>query len=132
MDETPGFEPSQLILLVLDEADRILDMGFAPTLDAILANLPADGRQTLLFSATQVRMGERGVSSVSEANTSCRRESSKHCSLCHAAPFHTTPSLPQTKSVKDLARLSLDSPEYLAVHSDAAAPTPLKLSQVRV
>jgi ATP-dependent RNA helicase DDX10/DBP4 len=54
MDETPGFEPSNLQLLVLDEADRILDMGFAATLDAILENLPQQGRQTLLFSATQV------------------------------------------------------------------------------
>lgn len=35
----------------------------------------------------------------------------------------------QTKSVKDLARLSLDAPEYLSVHSDAAVPTPLKLTQ---
>lgn len=35
----------------------------------------------------------------------------------------------QTKSVRDLARLSLDEPEYLAVHSEAAAPTPLKLRQ---
>jgi ATP-dependent RNA helicase DDX10/DBP4 len=31
--------------------------------------------------------------------------------------------------VKDLARLSLDAPEYLSVHSDAATPTPLKLTQ---
>lgn len=35
----------------------------------------------------------------------------------------------QTKSVKDLARLSLDTPEYLSVHSEAATPTPLKLTQ---
>lgn len=61
MDETPGFEPSNLQLLVLDEADRILDMGFAATLDAILANLPAEGRQTLLFSATQVGGGGTGL-----------------------------------------------------------------------
>ena len=53
MDETPGFDASQLQLLVLDEADRILDMGFAQTLDAILGNLPKE-RQTMLFSATQV------------------------------------------------------------------------------
>jgi superfamily II DNA/RNA helicase len=33
---------------VLDEADRILDMGFAATLDAIVANLPRE-RQTMLF-----------------------------------------------------------------------------------
>jgi len=37
--------------LVLDEADRMLDMGFMDELDAILAFVPED-RQTLLFSAT--------------------------------------------------------------------------------
>ncbi len=42
-------------VLVLDEADRILDMGFAATVDAILENLPCSGRQTMLFSATQTK-----------------------------------------------------------------------------
>ncbi len=86
MDETPGFDASGLQVLILDEADRILDMGFSATLNAIVANLPRD-RQTLLFSATQ------------------------------------------TKSVSSLARLSLKEPEYVAVHSDAAAPTPVRLQQ---
>ena len=37
--------------LVLDEADRMLDMGFQATLDAIIERVPVP-RQTLLFSAT--------------------------------------------------------------------------------
>ena len=38
-------------VLVLDEADRMLDMGFRPAVDRIVRQIPA-GRQTLFFSAT--------------------------------------------------------------------------------
>ena len=84
--QTPNFTASSLLLLVLDEADRILDMGFSSQLNAILDYLPTT-RQTLLFSATQ------------------------------------------TKSVKDLARLSLTKPEYVSVHEKDELSTPSTLAQ---
>jgi ATP-dependent RNA helicase DDX10/DBP4 len=54
MEQTYGFECGSLKVLVLDEADRIMDMGFKRELHAILENLPAT-KQTLLFSATQTK-----------------------------------------------------------------------------
>ncbi|KAJ7960760.1 RNA helicase [Quillaja saponaria] len=86
MNETPNFDCSQLQVLVLDEADRILDIGFKKDLNAIISQIPKR-RQTLLFSATQ------------------------------------------TKSVQDLARLSLKDPEYVSVHEESATATPVLLRQ---
>ncbi|OAY69976.1 DEAD-box ATP-dependent RNA helicase 32 [Ananas comosus] len=87
MDETPNFDCSQLQVLVLDEADRILDHGFREQVDAIISQIPRV-RQTLLFSATQ------------------------------------------TKSVKDLARVSLKDPEYISVHAESVTATPERLKQL--
>ena len=94
-EQTPGFHCEDLKILVLDEADRILDMGFEQELNQILSHLPPSGgggegmfgRQTLLFSATQ------------------------------------------TKSVKQLARLSLTKPEFVSVHEQARFATPERLKQ---
>ncbi|KAK4494926.1 hypothetical protein PRZ48_014282 [Zasmidium cellare] len=86
LSQTALFNVDNLRMLVLDEADRILDMGFQRDVDAIVDYLPRE-RQTMLFSATQ------------------------------------------TKRVSDLARLSLNEPEYVSVHEAAQSATPKTLQQ---
>lgn len=54
MESTYGFTCDNLQMLVLDEADRLLEMGFERDLTCIIETLPKD-RQTLLFSATQTK-----------------------------------------------------------------------------
>jgi ATP-dependent RNA helicase RhlE len=49
--ERGNVDLSQVEVLVLDEADRMLDMGFWPSIRRLLGELPTE-RQTLLFSAT--------------------------------------------------------------------------------
>ncbi|ANZ75557.1 BA75_03074T0 [Komagataella pastoris] len=86
MDQSANLNINNLQMLILDEADRILDMGFKKTLDSIISSIPPQ-RQTLLFSATQ------------------------------------------TKSVQDLARLSLTNPRYVNSSSDLDLATPDSLEQ---
>jgi len=54
LSQTAMLSCDNLRMLVLDEADRIMDMGFQRDVDAIIEYLPPQ-RQTLLFSATQTK-----------------------------------------------------------------------------
>ncbi|MEC9465850.1 MAG: ATP-dependent RNA helicase DbpA [Myxococcota bacterium] len=58
---TGALELRALEMVVLDEADRMMDMGFSDEIDAILDHLPQQ-RQTLLFSATY----PSGIADISE------------------------------------------------------------------
>ena len=49
--EKGNVDLSEVDVLILDEADRMLDMGFRPQIEKVLARMPSK-RQTLLFSAT--------------------------------------------------------------------------------
>ncbi|KAH7130625.1 P-loop containing nucleoside triphosphate hydrolase protein [Dendryphion nanum] len=89
LSSTAAFSVDDLKMLVLDEADRILDMGFQKDVDAIVDYLPKE-RQTLLFSATQ------------------------------------------SKKLSDLARLSMNEPEYVSVHAEDKSATPKSLQQIYI
>lgn len=52
LHNTPGFVFKNLKSLIIDEADRILEVGFEDEMRSIIKILPSD-RQTMLFSATQ-------------------------------------------------------------------------------
>ena len=54
---TKGFLFQRLQMLVIDEADRILEQGFEEDMHMIIKLLPKE-RQTILFSATQTRKVE--------------------------------------------------------------------------
>lgn len=51
LEKTKGFSLRSLKYLVMDEADRLLDMDFGPSIDKILKFIPRE-RRTYLFSAT--------------------------------------------------------------------------------
>jgi ATP-dependent RNA helicase DDX18/HAS1 len=54
LKNSPGFNTRNLLVFCMDEADRILEIGFEEDLRAIVKMLPKE-RQTMLFSATQTK-----------------------------------------------------------------------------
>jgi ATP-dependent RNA helicase DDX18/HAS1 len=53
LQNTQGFVYKNIKALIIDEADRILEVGFEDEMRQIIKILPKDERQTMLFSATQ-------------------------------------------------------------------------------
>lgn len=53
LQNTPGFVFKNLKALIIDEADRILEIGFEEEMKQIIKILPNEDRQSMLFSATQ-------------------------------------------------------------------------------
>ncbi|KNC31952.1 hypothetical protein FF38_09608, partial [Lucilia cuprina] len=53
LQNTQAFVFKNLKSLIIDEADRILEIGFEEEMRQIIKILPSEGRQTMLFSATQ-------------------------------------------------------------------------------
>ncbi|KAL1974892.1 hypothetical protein VTN31DRAFT_5096 [Thermomyces dupontii] len=58
LQNTQGFVFKNLKALVIDEADRILEVGFEDEMRQIVKILPSEDRQTMLFSATQTNKVE--------------------------------------------------------------------------
>ncbi|KAH9921967.1 DEAD-domain-containing protein [Epithele typhae] len=55
LEGSKGFVFRNLKGLIIDEADRILEVGFEEQMKKIINVLPSEGRQSMLFSATQTR-----------------------------------------------------------------------------
>ncbi|MGQ3297405.1 DEAD/DEAH box helicase [Reyranella sp.] len=79
--ERGGILLNDVKILVIDEADRMLDMGFIPDVERIVATLPPL-RQTLFFSATMPpeikRLADRFLSNPKEVTVSAPASASKN------------------------------------------------------
>ena len=71
----------------VDEADRVLDLGFKDAMNKIIRALPSEERQTMLFSATQ------------------------------------------SQAVRQLAKSTLQNPQFISVHQGLTSVTPAALKQ---
>ena len=122
-----AIDPSQLGAIVLDEADRMLDLGFREDLEAILAYAPA-GHRTHLISATF----PRGVQALADACRTTPRTSKARRS---ARPTRTsiTSSTWSTRAerVDAIVNLLLANPDeqtlvFARTRADVAGPPELR------
>jgi len=89
LQNTKGFVFRNLQILVIDEADRILDIGFEEDLRQIIKILPKQKRQTMLFSATQTKKVE------DLARLSIREEDAVHVEIPSETKLATAAGLEQ-------------------------------------
>ncbi len=111
---------SRLSVLVLDEADRMMDMGFWPDVQRIVASLPT-ARQTLLFSATL-------PDEVMTLSSAIVRPDARYIQLGRAGGpaesiTHTIHTMPQGEKIKWLARFlrHTDGPALVFVRTKSGA-----------